>query len=171
MALKYFTMAAEKGYSVATFNLATMHLEGKGIKADPIKAAEWMLKAAERGYALAQYKYAWMLEEGIGIRRNLEEATKWYQKAADQGVAPAQLELGILLSAGAVNGIPDPINAYKWLQLAAKWGNVGAIAMLPKIAEEMTPAQILEAKDLAVNFVARPTMEEIYVEPPPNSVK
>mgnify|MGYP000181541051 CR=1 FL=1 len=170
-ALEYYKMAANKGYAVGVFNLATMHLEGKGVEADPIKAAEWMLKAAAKGNALAQYKYAWMLEKGIGIRRNLEEAIKWYQKSADQGWGPAQLELGMLLGAGAESGIPDSVNAYKWLQLAAEWNNVGAIAILPKIAEEMTPAQILEAKDLAVNFVARPTMEEIYVEPPPSSVK
>ena len=112
-----------------------------------------------------------MLEEGIGIRRNLEEATKWYRKAADQGWAPAQLGLGVLLSAGAEGGEPDQINAYKWLQLAVQWGNVGAKKMLPEIAAKMTPEQIAQAKLLASNFVARPTMEEIDVEPPPGSVE
>ena len=164
-------MAAGKGYSGGIYNLAIMHLEGKGTKYDPIKAIEWMLKAGERGNAGAQTKYAWMLEEGIGIRQNYEEAAKWYRKAAEQGLAPAQLELGLLLSAGAEGGEPDPINAYKWLQLAVQWGNVGAKKMLPKIAAQMSPEQIAQAKLLASNFVARPTMEEIYVEPPPGSVE
>ena len=157
---RYYTQAAERGYSMAMYNLACLYLDGRGVEQDSISAMEWMLRAAERGNAYAQVKLAWMLEKGVGIRKDYDEAAKWYLAGSRQGLALGQINLALLLASGAV-GETDLVGAYKWMKLAAQTGNQGAEKFLPTIREKMSPEELAEAELLITRFVAQPYTEEI----------
>ena len=72
-----------------------------------------------------------------------------YEKAAAQGIAGAQYRLGALYHHG-YGGPQDFVQAHKWYNLAAANGEKKAARLRDTLAEEiMTPAQIIEAQQLA----------------------
>lgn len=48
-AREYYEVSSNLGYAEATYGLAIMHETGKGIPADPVKAAELMTQAQAMG--------------------------------------------------------------------------------------------------------------------------
>ena len=54
-ALKWYTKAAEHGYSDAEFSLGVMYDNGQGVTQDYAEAAKWYRYAAEQGYADARW--------------------------------------------------------------------------------------------------------------------
>lgn len=93
---------ARQGNRKAVHELSLIHLEGRGVPADPRQAHSWFGIAAKKllyrdrhkpGYAESQFQIGQMRETGTGVGRDLEQAAEWYTRAAERGHAQAQLAL------------------------------------------------------------------------------
>ncbi|MDO8703890.1 MAG: tetratricopeptide repeat protein [Sulfuricaulis sp.] len=60
----------------------TFYADGRGVAANPLKAAEWYEKAATRGIAEAANSLGRLYENGIGVSADREKAIEWYYRAA-----------------------------------------------------------------------------------------
>ncbi len=108
---------------------------------------EWGALAEQR-LAEAQYNLGLVYDLGRGIPQDYKEAVRWYRRAADQGYAPGQLDLGLMYAHG--RGVPqDYVQAHMWMNLAAAQGHELAREARDLLAEDMTPAQLAEARRLA----------------------
>jgi TPR repeat protein len=92
-AVKYFSLAAEKGNSEAQFKLGNIYTRGREVPRDFNKAFMWLRKAAEQNLAKAQYNLGILYINGQGVQQDYDEGIKWVRKAADQGFAPAKRAL------------------------------------------------------------------------------
>lgn len=151
-ALKEWRPLAEQGNANAQFFLGELYRQGEGVGRDVATAVEWYRKAAEQGHVEAQLRLAEMYNTGRGVPRDFAEAVKWLREAAMRGDAEAMYRLGLKYEAG--EGIKsDLVQAHKWLALAAPRGGnvVGFLAQahLRDVEEQMTPAQISKAEQLA----------------------
>jgi hypothetical protein len=92
-ALESFRRAAERGHPAASYQLARMYIDGRGIPRDPSMGFYWLQRAADRGHAAAQYQLGKIYELAASRPGNTEKATQWYRKAAAQGQVEAQYAL------------------------------------------------------------------------------
>ena len=146
-AVKWFTLAAQQGVVTAQNELGRMYRWGDGVETDYREAVKWYTEAAEAGDADAQYRLGVMYASGEGTQ-DYSEAVKWWTLAAQQGHATAQYKLGRKYHAGM--GVEkDYITAHFWFNLAAAQGNQFARRNRDRLAQEMTPAQITKAQQLA----------------------
>lgn len=53
-AVEQYKRAADQGYAMAQFNIASMYAEGRGVPLDYFKALEWYQKAADQGIESAK---------------------------------------------------------------------------------------------------------------------
>jgi TPR repeat protein len=161
-AVKLCRNAADQGDAEAQAFLGNIYLDGSGVPQDYVEAAGWFRKAAERGDAEAQTFLGGTYFGGIGVPQDDVEAVKWFRKAADQGYAGAQAFLGGMYSDG--HGVPrDYVQAHKWLSLAAARFSPSevrnrdqAVQDRDGVAAKMTPAQIAEARKLALEWRPKP---------------
>ena len=79
---------------------------------------------------------------------------KWYRKAAEQNDADAQYNLAVCLEKGEGVG-KDPVEAYKWVSLAARQGDENAKKTMTTLENKMTPEQIAEGQKRARDFKPR----------------
>lgn len=120
-AVNLFKEMAEKGFSLAQYNLSRSYLNGKGVSRDFKKAAYWAKRSAQAGFSEGCLLYANFCFEGIGTERNLVESAKWMLKAAESGSATAQCYMGMNYDAGT--GVKqDYVEAAKWYRKAAEEG-------------------------------------------------
>ncbi len=70
---------------------------------------------------------------------------RWRRRAAEQGHAAAQFAVGKMHEHGQ-SVPPDLVLAYRWYYLAAQQGNPEAAAACTRIAEDMPPEDIEEAR-------------------------
>lgn len=112
LAIKYYTLAAEKGHADAQFNLGRLYyiignekyrVKGPGgvfvelVKPivpyeEDVLAEKWFRAAAEQGSVKAQFGLGELLMDGIGVERstkNYEEGVNWMKKSAASGFKPA----------------------------------------------------------------------------------
>jgi hypothetical protein len=164
---------AEQGLPEAQFNLGLMYEKGQGVPQDYAEALKWYRKAAEQGNAKAVKSYRKAAEQGNaedqfnlglmydkrqGVPQNYAEAVKWYRRAAEQGFAEAQTNLGIMYFTG--QGVPkDYVLAHMWFHLATSRYPASEKAKRERAektrdiaASKMTPAQIVEAQRLALEW-------------------
>ena len=135
-AIKYLTLAADKGNSEAMLQLGHCCNGGWGVEKSPKKAVEWFRKAADKGNARAMSSLGQCYEAGEGVKQDKEEAARWYRKAlaldrkaSEEGDAEALLQIGLSYSLG--NGVKqDKEEAVKWFRKAAEKGSVDAMAQL-----------------------------------------
>ena len=81
LATEYFTLAADKGYALAQFNLGLIHLDRMVTNTDPETGIQYLKKAAAAGEVNALcYLGEWMSNQG-----KLAEAMDYWLKAADLG--------------------------------------------------------------------------------------
>ena len=81
-------------------------------------------------------------------RKDYVTALKEFRPLAEQGEADGQYGLGVLYHYG--HGVPqDFVQSHKWYNLAAATGYKDAATARDALAEQMTPAQIDEAQQLA----------------------
>ena len=154
-AAKWYRLAAEQGFANAQSNLGLMYNNGQGVTTNYDEAAKWYRLAAEQGFAAAQFNLGLMYYVGQGVTTNYDEAAKWYRLAAEQGHAAAQSNLGVMYYQG--QGVPqDYVQAHKWFNLAAAGypaseaeNRNGAVKNRDLVAEQMTPAQVAQAQQLA----------------------
>ena len=112
------------GARIAQFNLGMLYEQGKGVKKDHKRAADWHLLAAKAGLADAQFALGYLLEKGKANGTVLDTpdfvgAVHWYSRAANQGFGPAQQNLGQLHMKGQGTA-RDLTLAYKWFALAGR---------------------------------------------------
>ena len=120
-AVKYFTIAAEKGYADAQNRLGMRYLHGQGVKQDSAKAFEWQMRAAQQGHMKAQFNVGQAYEHGDGVDTDLKQAFQWYLKSAKQGSVGGQYYLAECYNYG--NGTEeDEEEAFRWYKKAAEQG-------------------------------------------------
>lgn len=148
VAVRWYRIAAERGYAPAQNNLAAMYEKGLGVPKDEAKAAEWFRRAAEQGEKHAQHSLGVMLRDGRGVARDPVEAAKWIRKAAEQGHLSAMDDLAAMYRDGL--GVPrDKVSAYAWWSVAAARGDATAAKRRDAAAKEMTAEEIAKAERLA----------------------
>ncbi|MCO5146618.1 MAG: peptidoglycan-binding protein [Aquamicrobium sp.] len=113
--------AAAGGDPKALYEIGNRYAEGRGVAADPAKAAEWYGKAAEDGLAPAQYRLGSFYEKGIGVGRDIAAAKKWYAQAAEAGNASAMHNLAVLHAMDAQTAAENE-TAARWFMRAAELG-------------------------------------------------
>ena len=143
-AIKWFTMAAEKGEPTAQYNLSLFYIEGFGVKPDTVQAQKWYdLAKKQRNdlppliiekpatnditFNLPSSKKKGKKGEKLTSKDQVKyaEAIKKYLPRAEAGDAIAQYNLGVLYAAG----LGTPVNnqeAMKWFLMAAEQGDADA---------------------------------------------
>jgi TPR repeat protein len=103
----------------AQINLATMYLDGAGVKKDSVTAVQWFTRAADGGSALAQLNLGMIYEAGEPpVKADAARAARRYGQAAAQGLMPAQYRLAQLYEHG--RGVPRDLDrAAPWYRKAA----------------------------------------------------
>lgn len=105
-ALREYLPLAEKGDSVAQFNVGFLYYRGLGTNSDHITAMKWLVKSAEQGNAEAQLKVGSMLYAGDGVKKDLVQSYKWlwlsellkdenaipYRKEVEAQMSPSELK-------------------------------------------------------------------------------
>jgi len=149
-AVTWYRAAAAQGDTLAAFGLAVLYDTGaEGLPPSARVAATWFERAATRGFAPAQTRLGDLYRTGRGLPRDPRAAAIWYRRAADQDDARAQTELGLLLA--GEEALADPVEAHKWLNLAASRGahaeqRARATTLRDALAARMTEDQLLEAQ-------------------------
>ena len=129
-----------------------MYQHGKGVTENDQLAVYWYKRAAEQALADAEFNLGIMYKKGAGIKQDHEKAAEWRQRAVEQGHAAAQSSLGLMYAIG--EGVPeDMVYAYMWIDIGASGSGEAQRGLLmdlqDQIAQEMTPAQIAKAEELA----------------------
>jgi TPR repeat protein len=101
------SMAEQHGWDWAQFELGMHYNHGRGVKADPKKAAIWFKKVAAQGNHPAEHELGEIYDHGKGVKKSHPEAVRWYQKAVDGGYAPSQCALGAMLMVDRGEGVPE----------------------------------------------------------------
>lgn len=68
---------------------------------------------------------------------------------ATRGDVDAAYDLGVAYSTGTMGAVLDLVEAHKWFNLSAAWGNDAAAAARSDIAEDMTAREIANAQRAA----------------------
>ena len=128
-AAKWYSKAADQGFSKAQFNLAICYLYGEGVAQDAKIAAELFKKSAEQGNVPAIFKLGWCYYDGNGIPQDYKKAFDCFMSAAQQGHSDAQLDLGYCYNHG--KGVhKNNKKAFEWYEKSALLGNSIAQANL-----------------------------------------
>lgn len=127
-AIELYKAAAEKGNSVAQFELAGIYEEGEHINGrDLEQALFWYRESAKAGYAPAQYALGTLYEDGGMVEKDLSQALHWFNLASGQGDADALKKLGDVFAQGL--GVEaDEIKAIDYYRKAAANENIYAKA-------------------------------------------
>ncbi|MBK8857399.1 MAG: SEL1-like repeat protein [Opitutaceae bacterium] len=140
----WFRQAAERNVPEAQYNLGLAYELGRGLTKDEALAVKWYRAASDQGYARARYNLGLMIEEGRGIAADETAAATLYRAAAEQGFGPAQNNYGIMLAEGRGGLVPNLVEAYVWLALAAENG-VNPVGR-DLVARQLQPGQIAQAR-------------------------
>ncbi len=117
-----YRSAADRGYSLAQFNLGYCYKNGKGVPRDLAAAARYYRMAADQGRLAAQYTLANCYYFGEGVPKDYAMAVRYYRMAADKGDADAQWALGNCYAFG--RGVPqDYAAAVRYYEMSAQQGN------------------------------------------------
>jgi len=146
-AAAWYRKAAEQGDPESQNNLGVLYSTGQGVPRDEAEAVRLYRLAAQDDLE-GLTNLASMYLQGRGVQRDTAQAFQLFAKAAGRGYAVAQNNLALMYANGeAVKR--DYIRAYAWLDIAA--------AEVPKaaqvrdaLAREMTPAQLAQARQLAI---------------------
>lgn len=144
-ALKEWRPLAQRGFTLAQYNLGRMYYNGDGVTQDYKEAKKWFDRAAAQEYAPAQTSVGILYDEGRGVRRDYKEAMKWYQFGAEQGYVPAQIRLGLLYAdgKGTARNIAE---AVKWFDIAAELGDPAAPKYRDALIGLLPPDKAAEAQ-------------------------
>eukprot|EP00850_Spirogloea_muscicola_P003912 SM000016S01900 [mRNA] locus=s16:432517:439919:- [translate_table: standard] len=164
-ALQAYREGAERGVAQDQYDLGLCYERGRGVAADPCKAAAWYRRAAEGGHAKAQCNLGVLYELGEGVVPDAGEAAAWHRRAAEQGIAQAQFNLGASLEHG--RGVAqDATEALRWYRAAAEQGNAPAMVCLAMLccdwAESGVPEDHAEGIRLLQASTARGHAESQY---------
>ena len=89
LAVSYYQLAADEGYTEAVNKLGECAYYGKGIKQDYAAAFEFFEEASDQGSVDALYNLGLCYETGHGTKKDEKTAMAYYRIAADNGNANA----------------------------------------------------------------------------------
>jgi len=124
--------AAEAGSPQAQFELASILLEGRGVKKNSDRALVLLKAAAKQGNIDATFLLGKNYLAGSCVRQNLEKALELFEAAAAKGHPGAAIEAARICQRGQV-GTPDPAKAIEFFTQAAAGGESSAHLALAKI--------------------------------------
>ena len=134
--------SAIKLYRKAFYNIAIMHLTGKGARQNYDRAVRLFTKAANMGDYLAHYELAKMYYIGEGVRQDYGQAVFWLEKALNEDISPpitddvfftdVELMLGKMYLEGKGVSV-DKTKAIELLQTAADFWNEEAQQILKNL--------------------------------------
>ena len=153
-ALKELKPLAEIGDAMAQASLGIMYRFRLGVTQDYKTAIKWFTLAAEQGKASAQFGLGSMYRNGVGVTQDYDAAFKWYQLAAEQGDVWAQSSLASMYASGD-GVIQDFILAHMWFSISESNGRENATLYIAKVETKMTGDQIVKAKELVRECVAK----------------
>lgn len=150
-ALEEMTPPATQGDARAQYFVGIIMLNGLADEPRPEEAVQWLKRAAEQDYVEAQVELARLYRTGAGVPEKPAEVVKWYRRAAEQGHVGAQLLVADAYAHGY--GVEtDYVKAYMWYEIAIRyWGDL-AVHARDVTAEQMTKAQIDEARRMAASI-------------------
>src|SRR5664279_4170158 len=99
--------------------IGDMFADGRGVEKDYAEAAMWYRLAADQGNGYAKTKLGELYDKGLGVPQDLAEAVRQYRPEAERGGPAAQFYLGASYRDGRGGLSRDPIEAYKWFNIAA----------------------------------------------------
>ncbi len=149
-----FKKAAVKGLAQAQYNVGTFLAEGRGTARSVPESIRWLRQAAVKGHTSARVYMAGLLLrgeiQGLNAQQVAETAT-WINDEALRGDKQAQFYMGLMTARG-VGVQPDAAEAYFWFELAAKQNVAPAASGRELLAEQLTTAQVKQARDRAAQF-------------------
>lgn len=99
-AFPWYLQAAFQGSPNAQGSCGFALSNGRGVDANPERAAVFYRLAALNGNAIAQSNLSGLFSVGKGVRQDHKEAFRWSSLSAHQGYSPAQTRLGDLYERG-----------------------------------------------------------------------
>lgn len=115
LATKWYTRAAEQGYTFIQVNLGQQYY-GKG---EYGSAYKWFKRASDKGEARGMYNLGVMYRYGDSVETNWNEAKKWLLEAAEKEYQAAFNELGTMYFVGGEGDFKrDYSEALKWYEQA-----------------------------------------------------
>ena len=125
--IENWEISAGTGYTKAISQLVDCYLTGNHVKADTVKATEWLKFGARKTKDKdLLYKMAWHNAKGIGMPVNEAEAVKWYTKAVKAGHYVAATNLGWCYEKGFGCKVNNK-KAVKYYRIAAEHGEALAL--------------------------------------------
>ena len=147
-AMREWAPLAAQGNAEAQNMVGFMYRWGQGVVQDFETARYWYRLAADQGHQSAQNNLGLLYRYGLGVPKDYAKAFRWFLRAAEQGNAAGQNHVGLMFYKG--EGVEqDYVQAYQWAFLAAEQGMDPALEALSMLEQEMTPAQVEEARALA----------------------
>ena len=132
-AMECFQRAADRGQTVAMFNVGTYYEKGRGVAANAVEALKWHLKSALGGLGLAQREIGLRYREGRGVGKDSVAAMSWLGRAAGSGDAAGALVLADMLLTGEGGMTPDIKNAIAILTRTSELGIPAAQVRLAEV--------------------------------------
>lgn len=141
LAVKYLTMAAEKGYLKSQIDLGLIYLDADSPVADIDKALEWITLTAKKGDAFSQYVIGHYFYSGDYLPLDEVKGYHWLLESASNGCERAMVELGMIYKERASelleqedftesnkkNSYDNAMLSFKWLKEAADLGEEEAM--------------------------------------------
>jgi TPR repeat protein len=125
-ALRWLTIAANRGNSRAQWKLGEMYELGQGVAEDKSEAVTWYRQSADQGDPGGRLALGLAMEEGRGVEKNVSQAIALMELAAQDGYGDAQQVLGSRYKRG--DGVTaDLTKAIHWYKLAGEQGSIFAL--------------------------------------------
>ena len=139
LTMAYIRKGAKYNNTEALFTLGMFYLEGVGVSQNFQTAMSWFEKAAKRYHMEAQFALGALYLRGKGgleVTSNNKKAFPWIFRSALSGLVEAQFNLGTLVSGSSGGFTPKPIQAFHWLEKAARKNYPRAQFMTANIYEK-----------------------------------
>ncbi|MBL4618251.1 MAG: sel1 repeat family protein [Robiginitomaculum sp.] len=93
-AIKFYKLAAQRGFPDAQAKLGLMYERGIGVKIDLNKSMQWHLKAAQQDFPFSIYTVGVNYKNGNGVPKSLALANNWFKRGARLGDGACLMSLG-----------------------------------------------------------------------------
>jgi localization factor PodJL len=143
-----------QSYAPAQYRLGALYEKGLGVDRSLKDAAQWYGRAATAGHVRAMHNLGVLLADGVDGRPDYAAAAASFRRAAEHGLRDSQYNLAVLLMRG-VGVEANPVEAYKFFDLAGAQGDSDALARRDEVASRMLPKQLGDARKAVESFAAR----------------
>jgi TPR repeat protein len=140
--------AANAGFAPASATLGALFARANKHE----RAVRWWTLAVEQGDLESLFNLGQAHRLGLGTAKDDAKAFELFLKAALAGVAAAQSRIGLAYATGEGAAL-DPIEACKWIELAAMRGDKAAVANRARARKLLSPAQQAEAERRAGEWI------------------